>query len=189
MSATAAKNVRAERAILAQMEPNLERAAAALLKHERLVAKGVVSRKGKKGAKGKSQLPGLEGGARSDVISLIITLKKVPSSVSSKPRYVPLPHSLYTDGRGGARICLFVKEPASDVRDRIEQELSELRRSASAAAKLGDLDVTVIGLQELREGYSRYEKQRQLLASYDLFMCDDRIVPMLGKALGKKVGL
>ena len=81
MSAAAAKNVRAERAVLAQMAPNLERAAAALLKHERLVAKGVVSnasssKKGKKGAKNKkSQLPGLEGGSRSDIISLMCVIQ------------------------------------------------------------------------------------------------------------------
>ena len=81
-----------------------------------------------------------------------------------------------------------MKEPAADIRDRVEEEMSALRKTAGGAMHADNLDVTVIGLQELREGYARNQKRRELLGSYDLFMCDDRILPMMGKALGTKVG-
>lgn len=43
----------------------------------------------------------------------------------------------------------------------------------------------VIGLQRLREKHDSHSSRLLLLKSYDLFLADDRILPMLSKALGK----
>ena len=43
----------------------------------------------------------------------------------------------------------------------------------------------VISLSKLRTSYARFAARRELVARYDLFLCDDRIVPMLTKTLGK----
>jgi ribosome biogenesis protein UTP30 len=43
----------------------------------------------------------------------------------------------------------------------------------------------VVTLDELRRDFARFEQRRQLLDSHDLFLADDRILPMLTKALGK----
>lgn len=43
----------------------------------------------------------------------------------------------------------------------------------------------VIKLDKLRTQYKDFKDRRQLLSQYDLFLADDRILPMLTKALGK----
>ena len=43
----------------------------------------------------------------------------------------------------------------------------------------------IIKLQKLRTQYHEFKDRRQLLSQYDLFLADDRILPMLTKALGK----
>lgn len=48
-------------------------------------------------------------------------------------------------------------------------------------AKIG----RVVGLEKLKKKYKSFESKRQLLAEYDLFLADDRILPDLPKVLGK----
>ncbi|CAN0276603.1 unnamed protein product, partial [Hapterophycus canaliculatus] len=43
----------------------------------------------------------------------------------------------------------------------------------------------VIKLEKLRTQYKDFKDRRQLLSQFDLFLADDRILPMLTKALGK----
>ena len=43
----------------------------------------------------------------------------------------------------------------------------------------------VISLTKLRTDHKRYEDRRNLCNAYDLFLCDDRITPMLPKVIGK----
>ena len=43
----------------------------------------------------------------------------------------------------------------------------------------------VIGLSKLKTKYESFEAKRQLCASYDLFVADERILPSLPKLLGK----
>lgn len=42
----------------------------------------------------------------------------------------------------------------------------------------------VIALSKLKKKYGQYQEKLQLLASYDAFFADDRILPSLSKALG-----
>lgn len=44
----------------------------------------------------------------------------------------------------------------------------------------------VIGLSKLRANYRDYEAKRKLCDSYDVFLADERILPLLPKLLGKK---
>lgn len=43
----------------------------------------------------------------------------------------------------------------------------------------------VLGLDSLRKKHASFEQKRQLLSKYNMFMADDRILPMMSKALGK----
>lgn len=44
----------------------------------------------------------------------------------------------------------------------------------------------VIGVTKLRKNYGQYKDKRDLLTSHDLFLADERIVPLLPALLGKK---
>jgi ribosomal protein L1 len=76
-------------------------------------------------------------------------------------------------GEDEVEMCLFVKE---DARDNLKDALST--EPIPGLSK-------VIGLQKLRKKYARYEDRRKLCAGFDLFLCDDRILPLMPKALGK----
>ena len=53
-------------------------------------------------------------------------------------------------------------------------------------AELGISQVTkVIGVSKLKAKYQSYADKRALLESYDVFLADDRILPMMGRLLGK----
>jgi ribosome biogenesis protein UTP30 len=43
----------------------------------------------------------------------------------------------------------------------------------------------VVGISKLKTKYESYEAKRQLCASYDLFIADERVLPSLPKLLGK----
>jgi len=47
--------------------------------------------------------------------------------------------------------------------------------------KLSKLVKKVMGLDSLRKSHSRYSDRRELLRTYDFFLADDRILPMLSK--------
>ena len=42
----------------------------------------------------------------------------------------------------------------------------------------------VIGLSKLRSKYESHEAKRNLCAQYDMFLADDRIIPLLPKLIG-----
>ncbi len=42
-----------------------------------------------------------------------------------------------------------------------------------------------MSLDRLRREYKEFKDRRELLSQYDLFLCDDRILPMMTKSLGK----
>jgi ribosome biogenesis protein UTP30 len=45
----------------------------------------------------------------------------------------------------------------------------------------------VIGVSKLRSKYESHEAKRALCAAYDLFLADERIVPVLPKLLGESL--
>lgn len=46
----------------------------------------------------------------------------------------------------------------------------------------------VIGLSKLRSKYESHEAKRNLCAQYDMFLADERIIPLLPKLIGGPTG-
>jgi ribosome biogenesis protein UTP30 len=72
-------------------------------------------------------------------------------------------------------ICLIVKEESKAW---VQEMINRFPDHMGCVKK-------VLGLQSLRKKHAQYEQRRELLAKYNIFMADDRILPMLSKALGK----
>jgi len=102
-------------------------------------------------------------------ISLTLALKKTPESGRVKPYRIPVQHGLYE----GKSICLFTKDPHKPIKAKLEEN------------PVDGVD-KVIGIGKLRKNYRQYEDKRKLLHSYDLFLADERIIPLLPACLGKK---
>jgi ribosome biogenesis protein UTP30 len=115
-----------------------------------------------------------------------LALSKVPEQTSSRPVRVEIPHPLHRlstqegddmdeDDLEEVEVCLLVKDESKVwVKELIEQlpeHLSQIKK--------------VLTLTSLRKKYTQYKDRRELCKRYDLFLADDRILPMLGKALGK----
>jgi ribosome biogenesis protein UTP30 len=106
-----------------------------------------------------------------DTISLIVALTKIPEKGKVGGIPIALPNSLFDADEN--EMCMFVKE---DAKDKVRTSLTE--HPVEGLTK-------VIGLGKLRTNYKRYEERRKLCSEFDLFLCDDRIIPMMPKALGK----
>ncbi|KAJ3066608.1 Ribosomal L1 domain-containing protein 1 [Podochytrium sp. JEL0797] len=100
---------------------------------------------------------------------LVIATKKMPSVLKIKPVKIPVKHSF---APSDAEICLFTKDPQREFKDLLEAK--------------GITSITkVIGVSKLKADYYSFEAKRQLCESFDLFLTDDRIIPLLPPLLGK----
>jgi ribosome biogenesis protein UTP30 len=54
----------------------------------------------------------------------------------------------------------------------VEEKLTQVKR--------------VVGVAKLKGKFAPFEARRQLMNEHDVFLADDRIIPMLPKLLGKK---
>ena len=105
-------------------------------------------------------------------ISLIVTLFKTPTQGKNKGIPIPIPHTLHPVDE--TRLCIIVKDDAvKPVKAKLEGQLH-----------MG-VD-KVLSLTKLRTRFADHQKKRELCGSYDLFLADDRILPMLTKALGRE---
>lgn len=117
-------------------------------------------------------------------IHVQFTLLRTPENPSPKPIRVMIPHPLFqlNDSAKGdentleePEVCLIVKEESKpwcqEMIERFPEHMGCIKK--------------VLGLQSLRTKHARYEQQRALLHKYNFFLADDRILPMLSKALGK----
>jgi ribosome biogenesis protein UTP30 len=118
-------------------------------------------------------------------IQVQFTLLRSPSNGNPKPIRILIPHPLFQladkdDDSDSAmeepEICLIVKEESKpwcqEMIDRFPEHMGCVKK--------------VLGLQSLRKKHGSYEQRRELLSKYNFFMADDRILPMLSKALGKE---
>lgn len=108
------------------------------------------------------------------------SLDRVPDSTSPKPIPIPIPHALYkldgaAEGVQEPEVCIIVKEESKAWVQEMIQQFPE---------HLGFVK-KVLGLTSLRKKHARFEQQRALLARYDVFLADDRILPMLAKCIGR----
>ena len=97
-----------------------------------------------------------------------------------KPIRLTIPHPVINTSSGNveeAEVCLIVKqEDKAWVEEMVESTYSEYLNNVKL----------VVGLQDLRTKYGQFKQRRELLKGYDLFIADDRILPMLRSALGGK---
>jgi len=72
-------------------------------------------------------------------------------------------------------VCLIVKDSA---KASVKEFIEKFSEHMGCVKK-------VLTLDSLRKKHSRFQQRRELLQKYDIFMADDRILPMLTAALGK----
>lgn len=109
-------------------------------------------------------------------IYLVLTLKRIPQKAATNASLVPLPHPLHAPP--SSEICLIVG-------DRSGSGLT----SDLAKKKIQSEDVPVskvLKLSKLRSDFREFERKRKLCDSYDLFLTDRRVVPLLPRILGKQ---
>ncbi|CAI2172694.1 11697_t:CDS:2 [Funneliformis geosporum] len=111
--------------------------------------------------------PKLENDLLSDGQPVNVWLLVSLFKFSDKPKLKP--HPLYGSS---TEICLITKDPQRTYKEWV-------------AAHNVKWVHNVIGISKLRKKYIPYEAKRNLCDSYDLFLTDERILPLLPKMLGK----
>lgn len=110
-----------------------------------------------------------------DMFYVVVALKRTPEQGKTNGYRIPLPHSLYP-ADGGREVCLIV----ADSKETGHKEAKARVREEKVAGV-----TKVIGVRKLRTDYKPFEAKRQLCGSYDLFVADERVVPLLPGLLGK----
>ena len=106
-----------------------------------------------------------------DPISVLIGMKTIPATNGrTKPYLITLEHPMMDPEE--TEVCLIVKDPQREFKDKIEE------KGIKSVKK-------VIGVSKLRAKFKQYEAKRQLCSSFDLFLADDRVLPVLPHLLGK----
>ncbi|CAB9510288.1 Ribosomal L1 domain-containing protein 1 [Seminavis robusta] len=117
-------------------------------------------------------------------------LERASNPNSFKPMRIMIPNPIHLlqnttsdntstsmDGPEEPEVCLIVKDSA-------KAWIQEMRFSPELAKEL-KMVKKVLTLTDVRQKYARYHQRRELLHLYNVFMADDRILPMLTAALGK----
>jgi ribosome biogenesis protein UTP30 len=85
-----------------------------------------------------------------------------------------LPHPIIPSD---VRICVFTKDP--------QRAYKDLVASDAFPATLREKVVRVLGVEKLKKRYKSFEQKRALLAEFDVFMVDDRVIKIVAEFLGK----
>jgi len=135
-------------------------------------------------------------------VQVQLSLLRIPGNSSPKPIRIDIPHSFLHLGGGSQdndgeedeedvamrddavsssppEICLIVKD---SLKPTLQTLLS--RAHPDSTSTLSCIK-KILTLTSLRQKHKTFSQKRDLLAKYDLFLADDRILPMLSKALGK----
>lgn len=100
---------------------------------------------------------------------LVLSTKILPDNSKVKPIKIPLKYPIFDES---SEVCLITKDPQSEYKVMLkEQGITSINK--------------VIGVTKLKKKYKPYEAKRQLCNSYDLFLADDRVIPILPKLIGK----
>jgi len=115
-------------------------------------------------------------------LQVLLGLEVAPGAARPKPICLPLPHPIHklsgdddNDDLEEPEVCLIVKE---DAKPSVQEMIANFPEHLGCIKK-------VLGLQSLRNKHASYQQRRDLLARYNVFMADDRIIPMLQGALGR----
>lgn len=95
----------------------------------------------------------------------------------------PVPHTLYPSDQRD--ICVFTRDPSAQYEELLEKK--GVKNIAKVWFYLSDNPFTlqVIGVTKLRQHFKQYESKRKLAQSYDIYLADESILPMLPHLLGK----
>ena len=111
-----------------------------------------------------------------------INMEVAPSQHNPRPLRISIPNAIHKLGEDGnedleePEVCLIVKD---DDKPNLQRMVENFPEQMKCVKK-------ILTLTSLRKKHSEYKKRTELLNKYSVFMADDRIVPMLHKALGKK---
>ncbi|GAA5823861.1 hypothetical protein JCM10212_006832 [Sporobolomyces blumeae] len=109
-------------------------------------------------------------GEQEEKVFLVVGLKQAPKREVHKPVRLPLPHPVMNPRE--SPVTLFVKDPQREYKDLLSTlKISFIER--------------VVGLDKLNKKHKTFEAKRQLLKEADLFLVDDRVMPEVGRAIGK----
>ncbi|KAK6507603.1 hypothetical protein TWF481_006030 [Arthrobotrys musiformis] len=107
---------------------------------------------------------------------LIVTAKKFfTQDKKPKQERVVLPNPYLTSPSPTFTVCLITKDPSTYYRSLIQH----LPYHPSS--------ITVIAPSKLKTNYKTFESRRQLERSHDIFLADDRVIPLLPSLLGKSI--
>ncbi|KAF1850745.1 ribosomal protein L1 [Cucurbitaria berberidis CBS 394.84] len=104
----------------------------------------------------------------------VSTKKHISDSNRLKPTKIVLPHPIIPND---VRICIFTKDP--------QRAYKDLVASDAFPVSLREKVQRVLGVDKLKKRYKSYEQKRALLAEYDIFMVDDRVIKIVAEFLGK----
>ncbi|CAN0843851.1 Ribosomal L1 domain-containing protein 1 [Linum grandiflorum] len=115
-----------------------------------------------------------------EFVYVVVSLKKIPEKGVSriKPYKVQLPHHLVNSQDGSSELCLIID-------DRSKSGLTK----EDAKKKIDNDGIPIskiIKLSKLKTDYKAFEAKRKLCDSYDFFLADRRVMPLLPKMLGKE---
>ncbi|KAF2034290.1 ribosomal protein L1 [Setomelanomma holmii] len=108
------------------------------------------------------------------ILLSVSTKKHVSNTNRLKPTKIRLPHSIIPND---VRICIFTKDP--------QRAYKDLVASDAFPATLGEKVIRVLGVEKMKKRYKSFEQKRALLAEFDLFMVDDRVINIVAEFLGK----
>ncbi|KAL6140452.1 hypothetical protein ACLB2K_058751 [Fragaria x ananassa] len=109
-----------------------------------------------------------------ELLYLVVTLKKIPPKGRVNAYKVPLPTPLHSHL---TEFCLIYD-------DRPKSKLTKPQIQAKIKAENLPV-VKILKYTKLKSDYKAFESKRKLMNSYDMFLADKQIVPLLPRLLGK----
>lgn len=99
-------------------------------------------------------------------------LEKVQEDKKVKPVKLEVKHAWRDAEDEALNVCLITKDPHAQYKETV--------------SGLGLKSISkIMGVGKLRTDYKPFEVRRQLCNGYDLFLADERVLPLLPKLLGK----
>lgn len=117
-------------------------------------------------------LDGPQGDLRdpSNAVYVQITINSLNAVSKVKPVRINLAHALHAPG--STSVCLLVKDPQREYKDLL------------TAHKIKSVE-RVVGVTKLKGKFKPFDARRALVQEHDLFLADQRIVPLLPTLCGK----
>lgn len=111
-----------------------------------------------------------------ELLYFVVTLKRIPDKERINPYKIRLPHPLFPLD-GSHEICLIIDD----------REKGLNAEAAKNKVKEEDLPISkVLKYSKLKTDYKPFEAKRKLCGSFDLFLANKSVVPLLPRLLGKE---